>query len=165
MNTFKIIIRTPKERNHSRDLGVHGGIILWRVRGTWPLLNAKMWRVRVLETPFGLLLRFIYDFTSRHYNYLYNVTLFTSLLILYLGWSSDCWLLGCCSNLTPLISSWHFISDRLLWSALTLRLWAAPLICSDVASLIGSLICSDVSSLIGSFDQLLTLRLWSTPLI
>jgi hypothetical protein len=28
----------------------------------------------VLETPFGLLLRFIYDFTSRHYNYLYNVT-------------------------------------------------------------------------------------------
>jgi hypothetical protein len=28
----------------------------------------------VLETPFGLLLRFIYDFTSRHYNYFYNVT-------------------------------------------------------------------------------------------
>jgi hypothetical protein len=27
----------------------------------------------ILETPFGLLLRFIYDFTSRHYNYFYNV--------------------------------------------------------------------------------------------
>jgi hypothetical protein len=27
--------------------------------GTWPLLNIKIWRARVLETPFGLLLRFI----------------------------------------------------------------------------------------------------------
>jgi hypothetical protein len=33
-----------------------------------------LWRVQVLETPFGLLLRFIYDFTSRHYNHCYNVT-------------------------------------------------------------------------------------------
>jgi hypothetical protein len=34
----------------------------------------QMWRVGVLETPFGLLLRFIYDFTSHHYNHFYNVT-------------------------------------------------------------------------------------------
>jgi hypothetical protein len=104
----------------------------------------------VLETPFGLLLCFIYDFTSRHYNYFLQCALFTSVLLPYLGWSSDCWLLGCCSNLTPLICSdvtsligsfdllWRWVSDQLLRSALTLRLWSAPLISSDVAFLIGS---------------------------
>jgi hypothetical protein len=82
---------------------------------------------------------------------LLQCALLTSVLILYLGWSSDCWLLGCCSNLTPLICPWRCVCDRLLWSALTLRLWSVPLICSGVASLIGS------------FDLLL--HLWSTPLI
>jgi hypothetical protein len=67
--------------------------------------DAKCDVLGVLETPFGLFLRFIYDFTSRHYNFFLQCALFTSVLILYLGWSSDCWLLGCCSNLTPLISS------------------------------------------------------------
>jgi hypothetical protein len=28
MNAFKIIIRTPEERNHFRDLGIHCRIIL-----------------------------------------------------------------------------------------------------------------------------------------
>jgi hypothetical protein len=28
----------------------------------------QMWRARLLKTLFGLLLWFIYDFTSRHYN-------------------------------------------------------------------------------------------------
>jgi hypothetical protein len=88
-----------------------------------------------------ILTSFYYDFTSRHYNYFLQCALFTSALILYLGWSSDCWLLGCCSTRNPLISSWRCGSDRLLWSA--------PLIFSDFASLIGS------------FDLLLTLRLWS----
>jgi hypothetical protein len=90
-----------------------------------------LWRVYVLETPFGLLLWFIYNLTSRHYNYFLQCSLFTSVLILYLGWSSDCWHLGCYPNLTPLIC----VSDRFLWSAaLTLRLRWSP----DVASLIGS---------------------------
>jgi hypothetical protein len=33
----------------------------------------QIWRARLLKTPFGLLLRFIYDFTSRHYSLFYNV--------------------------------------------------------------------------------------------
>jgi hypothetical protein len=37
---------------------------------------------------------FYYDFTSRHYNFFLQCALCTSVLILYLGWSSDCWLLG-----------------------------------------------------------------------
>jgi hypothetical protein len=56
---------------------------------------------------------FCYDFTSRHYNLYLQCALFTSVLTLYLGWSSDCWLLGCCSD------------------TLTLRLWEIPLISSD----------------------------------
>jgi hypothetical protein len=58
---------------------------------------------------------FIY-FTSRHYNFFLQFALITSTLILYLGWSSDCCLLGCCSNLTlrlwavPLISFWRCVS-------------------------------------------------------
>jgi hypothetical protein len=131
------------------------------------------------DTPFRFLLRFIYDFTSRHYNYLLQCALFTSVSSLYLSWSSDCRLLGCCS-------------DRLLWSApdvasligpfdlpLTLRLRAGPLIGSSVMRLWSApLSCPwrfvsdrllwsapDVLSLIGSFDLPLTLRLWSAPLI
>jgi hypothetical protein len=62
----------------------------------------------VLEKPFGLLLRFIYDFTSRHYNFFYNVRS-----------SLPCWffiLVG------PLIAGFL----------------VAALMSSDVASLIGS---------------------------
>jgi hypothetical protein len=66
----------------------------------------------VLETPSGLLLRFIYDFTSRHYNYFYNVTR-TRLTALH--FHVDSW-----SFATDLIWSdliWLFVSDRLLWPA------------------------------------------------
>jgi hypothetical protein len=131
-----------------------------------------MWRIWVLETPFGLLLRFIYDSTSRHYNYSYSVRS-----------SLPCWffiLVG------PLIAGFLVAAlISLLWSALTLRLWSVPLICSDVASLIGSFdllwrcvsdrllwspltlrLCS--APLICCPDRLLwslTLRLWSAPLI
>jgi hypothetical protein len=117
---------------------------------------------------------FYYDFTSRHYNPFLRCALFTSVLILCLSWSSDCWLLGCCSNLVPLICSdvASLISsfDLLLTSCL----WSVPLISSfDLYSdlrfwsllwsalLISALIC--VSD--RSFDLLLTLRLWSVPLI
>jgi hypothetical protein len=80
----------------------------------------------------GLLLWFIYDSTSHHYNF-YNFfsqcALFTSVLILYLGWSSDCWLLGGCSNLflwsPPDIASLIRSYDL----PLTLHLWPVPLIC------------------------------------
>jgi hypothetical protein len=37
-------------------------------------LHKILWRVWVLETPFGLLLRFINNFTSLHVNYFYNET-------------------------------------------------------------------------------------------
>jgi hypothetical protein len=87
-----------------------------------------LWRARVLKTPFGMLLCFIYDSTSRHYNFFSQFALLTSVLIVYLGWSSDCCLLGCCSNPTPLISSWRCVSDWLLYLLLKLRLWSAPLI-------------------------------------
>jgi hypothetical protein len=141
------------------------------------------------------LLRFIYDFTSRHYNYFYNVarTRLTAS-------SLPCWFFILAGSLIAgfLVAALIW----LLWSPLTLRLWSAPLIFPDVASLIGSfdllwrcvsdrllwsaltlrlwsalLICPDVASLIDSFDLLwrcvsdrlfwssLTLRLWSAPLI
>jgi hypothetical protein len=128
-------------------------MILWRVYST-----DHFWTPNLTCTGTGDAVRtvtsFIFYFTSRHYNYFLQCAVITSVLILYLGWSSDCWLLGCCSNLTPLIPSdvapliGSFdllsicVSGRLLWSAaLKLRLWAAPLISA------------------------LTLRLWSVPLI
>jgi hypothetical protein len=93
----------------------------------------------VLETSFGLLIRFITTslVVTTITIVLLQCALFTSVLILYLGWSSDCWLLGCCSNL-------------LLWS-------------HDVASLIDSF---DLPFfLVCSFDLLLMLHLWSVPLL
>jgi hypothetical protein len=106
----------------------------------------------VLETSFGFLLRFIFDFTNRHYNYFYNVRS-----------SLPCWFLVLVGSLIAgfLVAALIW----LLWSPLTLRLWSTPLISFDVASLIGS------------FDLLwrcfsdrllwsaLTLRLRSTSLI
>jgi hypothetical protein len=52
--------------------------------------------------PFGLLLRFIYDFTSRHYNYFYNVTRTKLTASLLPGWFL---VFRCWSDLTPLICS------------------------------------------------------------
>jgi hypothetical protein len=79
-----------------------------------------LWRVRVRETPFGLLLRFIYDFTSRHYNYFYSVTrtrlTASSLPCCFLVlrcWSDQTFRLWSALVLLP----WHCVSDRLLWSA------------------------------------------------
>jgi hypothetical protein len=92
----------------------------------------------VLETPFRLLLRFIYDFNSCHYNYFYNVTRTRltaySLPCSFFSFAADLiWLLGSGLHLTfrlwlallPLI--WCFVSDRPLLSAflkvkVTLRL-------------------------------------------
>jgi hypothetical protein len=82
--------------------------------------DAKCDVFTVLETAFRLLLRFIYNFTSRHYNYFYNVTwtrLTTSSLP---GWFL---VLRCWSDLTPRLwlalipLLWRCISDRLLRSA------------------------------------------------
>jgi hypothetical protein len=97
-------------------------------RGTWPFLTAKcdvfchwrrqMWRTRVLETPFGFFHRFIYDFTSRHYNFFYSVTR-TRLT----ASSLPCWFL---ILVGPLIAGF-------LIAALS-----DPLISSEVASLISS---------------------------
>jgi hypothetical protein len=84
-----------------------------------------LWRVRVLETPFGLLLRFIYDFTSRHYNYFYNETRTRLTAYSLPGWFlvlrclSDLTSRFCSACLVPL--SWRFVSDRLLWPALILN--------------------------------------------
>jgi hypothetical protein len=75
----------------------------------------------VLETPFGLLLWFIYDYTNRHYNYFYNVRS-----------SLPCWffiLVG------PLIAGF-------LVAALTLRLRSVPLICRWVSDLLWSMLWS-----------------------
>jgi hypothetical protein len=101
-----------------------------------------MWRVRVLEKPFGLLLRFIYDFTSRHYNYFYNVRsslpcwfcVLVGPLIADFLVAALIWLLWSAPDVASLIGSfdllfWRCASDLLLWSPLTLRLWSAPLIC------------------------------------
>jgi hypothetical protein len=110
----------------------------------------------VLETPFGLLLCFIYDFISRHYNFFYNVRFslpcwffilvgplsagFLVAALIWLLWSAPdvASLIGPFDQLltlhlwsVPLICSWRCISDRPLWSA------------PDVASLIGSFdLCS-----------------------
>jgi hypothetical protein len=102
----------------------------------------QMWRVGVLETPFGLLLSFTYDFTSRHYNYFYNVRS-----------SLPCWffiLVG------PLIAGFLVAALILGLSDLTLRLWSAPfdLLWCWVSDLPWFL-CPDVASLIGSFNLLL----------
>jgi hypothetical protein len=72
------------------------------------LLRNVLWRIWVLETPFRLLLRFINDFSSRHYNYFYNVTR-TRLI----ASSLPCW----------------FLILR-CWSDQTFHLWSARLICS-----------------------------------
>jgi hypothetical protein len=95
----------------------------------------KMWRVRVLETPFGLLFRFIYDFTSRHYNYFPNETrprLTAS--------SLPCWFFvrRCWSDLTPRF--WSACLVHMIWLFISDRPW---------------FLWSDVSSLIVSFDLLL----------
>jgi hypothetical protein len=58
----------------------------------------------VLEKPFGLLLR-LFTTSLVVTTILVQCALFTSVLIFHLGWPSDCWLLGCSSDLTPLISS------------------------------------------------------------
>jgi hypothetical protein len=63
----------------------------------------------VLETPFGLLLCFIYDFTSRHYNYIYNVHSSLPCLFLILA--------------GPLIDG--FLVAALIWF-----LWSALFYCS-----------------------------------
>jgi hypothetical protein len=69
------------------------------------VLEHQMWRARVLETPFDLLLWFIYDFTSRHY------TLFLQCaLILWRCVSERSWFL--CSG--PLISFHLVFSDLCL---------------------------------------------------
>jgi hypothetical protein len=84
-----------------------------------PRNQILLWRVQVLETPFGVLLRFIYDFIS-HYNYYYNVTLTRMTAS-----SLPCWffiLVG------PLIAGF-------LDAALMLRLWSAPLISARFYSL------------------------------
>jgi hypothetical protein len=101
-------------------------------QATAPPWDKILWRARVLETPFGLLLRFIYDFTSRHYNYFYNVTR-TRLN----ASSLPCWffILVLC-----LLVSW-----LLLWSLVYLI--GSFDLCSDVASLIGSFVLPGFYSL------------------
>jgi hypothetical protein len=141
-----------------------------------------LWRARVLETPFGLLLRFIYDSTSRHYNYFYNagsslpcwffilvgpliagflvaarIWLLWSALTLRL-WSDSFDFFWRCVSDRLLWSAWRCVSDRFLWiCSFDLLLWR----CFSVRLPLSS---SDVASLIGSFDLLLMLRFWSIPL-
>jgi hypothetical protein len=91
------------------------------------LWRRQMWRARVLETPFGLLLCFIYDFTSRHYNFFYNVRsslpcwFFILVGPLTAGFLVAALILGFWSALVPLL--WHGVSDRLVWSA---RFYCSP---------------------------------------
>jgi hypothetical protein len=112
--------------------------ILWRARGTGDA-------VRFVNSLY-------YDFTSRHYNFFYNVR--SSLL---------CWffiLVG------PLISGFLVAALICSYALLpTLRLWSVPLL-SSRRCVSDRFLCSppDVVSLIGSFDLVLTLRLWSVPL-
>jgi hypothetical protein len=150
-----------------------------------------LWHTRVLATPFGLLLCFIYDFTSRHCNYFYNVRsslpywffilvgpLIAGFLVATLICSFDL-LLTLRLWSVSLVSSWRCVSDRFLRSPpdvasligsfdllLTLRLWSVSLICSW-RCVSDRFLWSppDVASLIASFDLLLTLRLCSAPLI
>jgi hypothetical protein len=81
-------------------------------------ITDNFWPQNVTCSGTGDAVRFVntfyYDFISRHYKFLLQCALFTSVLILYLGWSSDYWLLGCCYNLTHLISSWRCVSDWFL---------------------------------------------------
>jgi hypothetical protein len=118
----------------------------------------EMWRVGVLETPFRLLLSFIYDFTSRHYN---TFTMWREL-----GWLRVHFRVESLSFAAELI--WLFVSywPWFHWSdvasligpgstVLILRLWSAlvPLFWYCVSDWPWFL-CSDITSLIGFFDLL-----------
>jgi hypothetical protein len=111
----------PSSENFSGPTGSYGTVTC---SGYWSVSLSVTYFL--LETPFGLLLRFTYDVTSRHNNYFYNVTR-TRLT----ASSLTCWFLvfRCWSDLTfhlwsvlvPLL--WRCVSDRLLWSA---RLYFLP---------------------------------------
>jgi hypothetical protein len=71
------------------------------VNETYSLLYAFVCFCSVTGDAVRFVTSFIYDFTSRHYNYSLQCALFISVLILYLGWSSD--LLWSASLVAPLI--------------------------------------------------------------
>jgi hypothetical protein len=137
--TFQVsfLVGNNKEftRNRSALLHHSRAWLLWvskaehisnkRCRDEWNIL----WQARALETPLGLLLRFIYDFTSRHYNCFYNVRsslpcwFFILVGPLIAGFLVAALILGL-SDLTfrSLICFfdlllWRCVSDWLLWSA------------------------------------------------
>jgi hypothetical protein len=96
-------------------------IILWRIGVLDPFtsrvyITDHFWTPNitcsVLETPFGLLLWFIYDFNSRHYN-------------LFLQWALTLW--RCVSDRSWFLCSCPLISFDLVFC--DLRLWSLLFIC------------------------------------
>jgi hypothetical protein len=96
-------------------------VICW---GTWSLLNTKMWRARVLETPFGLLLLLfttsLVVTTITFYNVRSSLPCWFFILVDPLILTLPLWL-----SLVPLL--WRCVFDLLLWCLL---FWASPFFCS-----------------------------------